>query len=69
MAKKKRKAKQRRRGKLTVDRKGRTGHFQGHMYSDVYQDGKAYVYTAWNDNEDVVGTAIGFEEWLKTYDG
>ncbi len=58
-----RKRRQKRKG-LTVDRKGRSGHYQGHMYSEVYSDGKVYVYTAWNDNEEVVGSRMPFEAWV-----
>jgi len=34
------------------------------MYSEVYSDGKVYVYTAWNDNEEVVGSRMPFEAWV-----
>ncbi len=56
-------------GKLTVDRKRRSGHYQGHMYSEVYRDGKVYVYTAWNDNDDEVGAEMSFEGWVKSRRG
>lgn len=54
------------RGKLTIDRAGRSGHYQGSMYSEVYKDGKVHLYTAWNDNNDDVGAEMPFEEWVKS---
>jgi len=54
-------------GSTTIDRKNRSGHHQGKYYSDVYRDGKAYVYTAWNDNEEEVGAEMSFDEWQKAY--
>ena len=47
--------------------KNRSGHHQGQFYSDVYRDGKAYVYSAWNDNEDEVGVEMSFDKWKKPY--
>ena len=52
---------------LTIDRKRRSGHYQGTNYSDVYKDGKAHVYTAWNDNEDDEGATMEFEAWASHY--
>jgi hypothetical protein len=56
-------------GTLSLDRKNKSGHYQGTSYSDVYSDGKAHVYTAWNDNEEVVGAEMDFDEWAKNYAG
>ncbi len=67
--KRKARARSKKAGSLTVDRRARSGHYQGRFHSDVYRDGKAYVYTAWNDNEDVVGTPMRFEEWVEAYEG
>lgn len=53
-------------GKLTVDRTRRSGHFQGNHYSEVYRDGRVYVYTAWNDNEPEVGAPMPFEAWVRS---
>ena len=54
--------------RVTVDRKNRSGHFQGKNHSEVYRDGKVYVYTAWDDNAPEVGTTMPFEQWLATYE-
>ncbi|GEM_PF-2122785 len=51
---------------LTVDRKRRTGHYQGSMFSEVYRDGKVHVYTAWNDNDDDVGAPMDFDAWVRS---
>ena len=61
-----RKKKQKAPGKLSVDRRRRSGHYQGHMYSEVYRDGKVYVYTAWNDNDPEVGAPMDFDAWVKS---
>ena len=57
------------RGRLTIDRKRKAGHYQGKMYSEVYRDGHVFVYTAWNDNEEEVGRPMDFEEWVRSVRG
>ncbi len=52
---------------LTVDRKRRSGHYQGTLYSEVYRNGKVYVYTAWDDNSEEVGKAMPFESWVRSF--
>ena len=55
-----------RKPRLTVDRERRSGHYQGKYFSEVYRDGKVYVYTAWDDNEPEVGSEMAFEEWVRS---
>ena len=50
-------------------RKGKGGHHQGKGYSDVWRDGKAYAYTAWDDNADEVGAEMSLDTWKKAYEG
>ncbi len=53
-------------GKLSIDRKRRSGHYQGHMYSEIYRDGQVYVSTAWDDNEPEVGAPMDFDAWVRS---
>ena len=48
-------------------RAAKASHHQGKGYSDVHRDGKAYVYTAWDDNAEEVGVGMSYEQWLQTY--
>ncbi len=54
-------------GDLKIDRKARSGHYQGTNHAEVYRDGKVYVYTAWNDNEEEVGAEMDFNKWAKSF--
>jgi hypothetical protein len=60
------KARKTRAGRATVDRKGRSGHYQGTNHSEVYRGGKVYVYTAWDDNDEEVGSPMDFNSWVKS---
>ncbi len=54
-------------GRKKKGKSERVTHVQGKGWSDVYRDGKAYVYTAWNDNEPEVGVAMSYDEWARAY--
>jgi hypothetical protein len=53
-------------GKLTINRAKRSGQYLGHNYAEVYRDGKVYVYTPWNDNDEDVGQELDFDKWWKS---
>lgn len=54
-------------GRLVIDRAGRSGHFQANNYSEVYRDGKVFVYTSWDDKAEEQGQPMDFEEWLASH--
>ena len=54
-------------GRLTIDRARRSGHYQGTHHSEVYRDGKVFVYTAWDDNAEERGQVLDFDEWVASH--
>ncbi|MCB9778569.1 MAG: hypothetical protein H6742_08415 [Alphaproteobacteria bacterium] len=53
-------------GRVTIDRQRKSGHYQATNYSEVYRDGKVYVYTCWDDNAPEVGQEMPFDEWVRS---
>ncbi len=54
-------------GRLVIDRARRAGQFQASNYSEVYRDGKVYVYTAWDDNAEEQGQEMDFQAWVASH--